>query len=48
MGCEMIAHKLIGEKGVLFTAAYVAKFNEMEIAEREAEIKSHARPRLAC
>lgn len=29
-GCEMVANKLTGEKGVLFTAAYVAKFNEME------------------
>jgi Rha family phage regulatory protein len=47
MGCELIAHKLIGEKGVLFTAAYVAKFNEMETAEREAEIKAHIRPRLS-
>ncbi len=34
MGCEMVANKLIGEKGVLFTAAYVKKFNEMEEAER--------------
>src|SRR5699024_8901342 len=29
-GCEMIANKLTGEKGVLFTAAYVTKFNQME------------------
>lgn len=29
-GCEMIANKLTGEKGVLFTAAYVTRFNEME------------------
>ena len=34
MGCEMVANKLTGEKGVLFTAAYVEKFNEMEAAER--------------
>ena len=47
MGCELCANKLIGEKGVLFTAAYVAKFNEMETAEREAAIKAHARPRLS-
>ena len=32
MGCELIANKLTGEKGVLFTAAYVSKFNEMENA----------------
>lgn len=29
-GCEMVANKLTGERGVLFTAAYVNKFNEME------------------
>ena len=34
MGCEMVANKLIGEKGVLFTAAYVSRFNEMETRER--------------
>ena len=33
MGCELVANKLIGEKGVLFTAAYVTKFNAMETAE---------------
>ena len=46
MGCELIANKLIGERGVLFTAAYVTKFNDMETAEREAEIQSLSRPRL--
>ncbi len=35
MGCALVANKLTGEKGVLFTAAYVAKFNEMEARERE-------------
>lgn len=29
-GCDMIAHKLTGEKGVLFTAAYINKFYDME------------------
>ncbi|GLV66660.1 hypothetical protein Bmyc01_53290 [Bacillus mycoides] len=29
-GCGMIAHKLIGERGVLFTAAYVTQFEHME------------------
>lgn len=47
MGCELCANKLTGEKGVLFTAAYVAKFNMMEAAERDAEIKSFAKPRLS-
>ena len=30
MGCEMLANKMTGEKGILFTAKYVAKFNAME------------------
>jgi phage regulator Rha-like protein len=30
MGCEFIANKFTGEKGVLFTAKYVKRFNEME------------------
>ena len=29
-GCEMIAHKMTGEKGVRFTAAYIDRFHEME------------------
>ena len=31
-GCDMIANKLTGEKGVLFTAAYVTAFEEMQEA----------------
>lgn len=31
-GCDMIANKLTGEKGVLFTAAYVTAFEEMRQA----------------
>lgn len=30
MGCEMVANKLTGKKGILFTAEYVKRFNEME------------------
>ena len=29
MGCDMLANKMTGEKGILFTAKYVAKFEEM-------------------
>lgn len=29
-GCDMVANKTTGEKGVLFTATYVTKFEEME------------------
>ena len=48
LGAEVIANKLTGEKGVLFTCAYVTKFNEMaqrERAELEALI-SMPPPRL--
>jgi len=34
MGCELIANKLTGRKGTLFTATYVKRFNQMELTER--------------
>jgi Rha family phage regulatory protein len=34
-GCDMVANKMTGEKGVLFTAAYVTKFEEMEKAQQK-------------
>lgn len=37
-GCEMVANKLTGEKGVLFTAEYVNAFNEMEKAIANPQI----------
>lgn len=30
LGCEFLANKFTGEKGILFTAKYVKKFNDME------------------
>ena len=30
LGCDFIANKFTGEKGILFTAKYVKRFNEME------------------
>lgn len=30
IGCHMLGNKLQGEKGILFTAKYVERFNEME------------------
>lgn len=30
LGCEFIANKFTGEKGILFTAKYVKRFNDME------------------
>lgn len=44
-GCEVCANKLNGERGVLFTCAYVTKFNLMEqerLAERETELEALA------
>ena len=29
LGCDLLANKITGEKGILFTARYVKKFNEM-------------------
>ena len=36
-GCEMVANKLTGEKGILFTAEYVQAFNQMEQAIEELQ-----------
>lgn len=30
MGCDMLANKMTGEKGIIFTARYVKRFNEMK------------------
>ncbi|MGN2339425.1 Rha family transcriptional regulator [Clostridium cagae] len=38
MGCEMLGNKLQGEKGILFTAQYVKKFNYMEQSIKEKQI----------
>ena len=39
-GCDMVANKMTGEKGVLFTAAYVTKFEEMERQQKPLQIDS--------
>ena len=36
-GCEMVANKMTGEKGILFTAEYVQAFNQMEQAIEELQ-----------
>jgi len=38
MGCEFIANKFTGERGVIFTAKYVKRFNEMEQVGVPSEI----------
>lgn len=35
MGCELLGNKQQGEKGILFTAKYVERFNQMEQAIKE-------------
>ena len=34
MGCELLGNKMKGEKGILFSARYVERFNQMEEALR--------------
>ena len=38
-GCDMVANKLTGEKGILFTASYVTKFEEMEKSLQHPELQ---------
>lgn len=42
LGCDMLANKMTGEKGILFTAKYVKKFNAMqnEIKEQQLQLPS--------
>ncbi|MDE5946523.1 MAG: Rha family transcriptional regulator [Oscillospiraceae bacterium] len=43
-GCEMIANKLTGQKGVAFTALYINAFHEMEEHIKQTErIKNKAK-----
>lgn len=37
-GCDMVANKMTGEKGILFTAEYVTRFEEMEQAIKEQQV----------
>lgn len=37
-GCEMIANKLTGQKGVVFTAKYIDRFHEMEDYIKEKQV----------
>lgn len=38
-GCDMVANKLTGEKGILFTAEYVTQFEEMENSLKQPQIQ---------
>ena len=41
LGCDFLANKSTGEKGVLFTARYVKRFYEMEHQTRQAPLAEH-------
>lgn len=41
MGCDFLANKSTGEKGVLFTARYVKRFNEMENQTKQIPLTEH-------
>ncbi|RKI35579.1 hypothetical protein D7V96_26795, partial [bacterium D16-59] len=45
-GCEFLAHKFQGEKGIRFTAAYINKFHEMEQAITQVALESQQKPQL--
>lgn len=45
-GCDMVANKMTGEKGVLFTATYIDKFYEMENKLHEQSISSEYQLRV--
>ena len=41
LGCDTLANKMTGEKGILFTAKYVAKFNAMEQQLKYSKMDSY-------
>lgn len=41
LGCDFLANKSTGEKGVLFTARYVRRFYEMESHVRQVPLTEH-------
>lgn len=41
-GCDMVANKMTGEKGVLFTATYVSKFEQMEKALKQPQVRGNS------
>jgi phage regulator Rha-like protein len=47
MGCEILANKMTGEKGILFTAKYVERFNKMETVIKENSLESKVMTELS-
>lgn len=46
-GCDMVANKMTGEKGVLFTAEYVTRFSEMEEESKKPKVLSEKEQLIA-
>lgn len=46
-GCELVANKLTGDKGIEFTAKYVSKFNDMEQYIKKQPLRLPESPREA-
>lgn len=46
-GCDMIANKMTGDKGILFTATYVDRFHQMEQEEPLALTQTQLTARIA-
>lgn len=46
-GCELLAHKFQGEKGIEFTIRYINRFHDMEEAIKQAQTQQNEQPRLA-
>lgn len=45
-GCDMVANKMTGEKGIIFTATYVTEFEEMERTMKNQLDTSQLSPEL--
>jgi Rha family phage regulatory protein len=45
-GCDLVANKITGEKGVLFSAAYVTRFDEMEQSIKSSVNTTELSPEL--
>ena len=43
-GCELLAHKFQGEKGILFTIKYIERFHKMEEAIKQLSIQQQHQP----
>ncbi len=46
LGCDFLANKFQGEKGIVFTAKYVKRFHDMEQAITQIAVESEQKPQL--